>query len=220
MPPRYDDRVNPDALLVAYITFALLLAATPGATTAVVVRSTLRGGRPAGFAAAAGAALANTSIAAAAGLGLAVAVVRLPAALPAIRVVGAAYLAWLGAASLWRFASRRAREPEAAAIAGTGAARNRSTSFRHGLATNMLNPVTSTFYLAVVPTFVPSGAPRWHYAVLAAIHVVLAFTCHSAWSMAFARLRQLFRRPWGPGVLEAVSGAALLALAARMVASP
>ena len=44
-----------DPLLIAYLSFTFLLAVTPGATTAVVVRNTLAGGRGAGFAAAAGA---------------------------------------------------------------------------------------------------------------------------------------------------------------------
>jgi threonine/homoserine/homoserine lactone efflux protein len=206
-----------DPLLIAYITFTLLLAATPGATTAVVVRNTLAGGRGAGFAAAAGAALGNTSQATAAGLGVAVLISRFPAALVALRVLGAAYLAWLGVSSIWRVASRRESAFSVLAAGAAVSAEERRASFRQGLTVNLLNPAISTFYLVVVPSFLPTGAPAWHYAVLAALHIAIAFTCHGAWAMAFDRLREWFRVPAARRALEAATGVALLGLAARVL---
>ena len=87
---------------LAYFAFTAVLVATPGATTAVVVRNTLAGGRRAGMAAALGAAIGNTTHAVAAGLGLAVLVARWPDALTAIRIAGGVYLGWLGLRSLAR----------------------------------------------------------------------------------------------------------------------
>jgi threonine/homoserine/homoserine lactone efflux protein len=208
--------VNPDPLLVAYLSFTFILAATPGSTTAVVVRNTLAGGRGAGFAAAAGAALGNTSQAAAAGLGVAVVLARFPAAIVLLRLLGAAYLAWLGASSIWRVAQRR--EPALAVLAAGGSVSRaeRRTSFRQGLTVNLLNPAITTFYLVVVPSFLPAGAPAWYYAALAAVHIAIAFTCHGVWAMAFDRLRDFFRVPAARRALEVATGAALLGLAARV----
>lgn len=206
-----------DPLLIAYLSFTFLLAVTPGATTAVVVRNTLAGGRGAGFAAAAGAALANTSQATAAGLGIAVVLARFPGALVALRVCGAVYLGWLGALSIWRVVRRRESALSVLAKGEVLSVEERRVSFRQGLTVNLLNPVITTFYLVVVPSFLPAGAPAWYYAVLAAMHIAIAFTCHGVWAIAFDRLREFLPVPVARRLLEAATGAALLGLAARVL---
>lgn len=209
--------MNLDPLLAAYLTFTFILAVTPGSTTAVVVRNTLAGGRSAGFAAAAGAALGNTSQATAAGLGLAVVLGRFPSALVLLRVIGAAYLAWLGATSIWRVVRHRESGLRVLAAAENGvSADEHRASFRQGLTVNLLNPAISTFYLVVVPSFLPPGAPRWSYAVLAAMHVAIAFTCHGMWALAFDRLRRFFRVPAARRTLEVATGVAMIGLAVRV----
>ena len=50
-----------DPLYAAFLSFTFVFVATPGATTAVVVRNTLDGGRRAGLFAALGAACANAT---------------------------------------------------------------------------------------------------------------------------------------------------------------
>ena len=202
--------------LAAYLTFTFILAVTPGSTTAVVVRNTLAAGRAAGFVAAAGAALGNMSQAAAAGLGVAVLVTRWPAAMTIVRLFGAAYLTWLGAGSIWRAWAHKGglavlREGDEQARAEHG------ESFRQGLTVNLLNPAVTTFYLVVVPSFVPPGAPRGYYAALAAIHIAMAFGCHGFWAMAFDSLRHLLRTPARRMLLEVATGVAMIWLAIRVV---
>lgn len=208
-----------DPLLVAYLAFTFILVITPGSTTAVVVRNTLSGGRSAGLAAAAGAAVGNTSHATAAGLGLAVVFARWPLALTMLRVAGALYLAWLGAVSMYRVARHadggmRMVAPD---LGETRATLETKGSFRQGLTVNLLNPAIATFYLIVVPSFLPAGAPRWYFAVLAAMHVALAFTCHGVWAVALDKIRRLFRPPLARRILEGATGLALLGLAIRVL---
>jgi threonine/homoserine/homoserine lactone efflux protein len=207
-------------LLIAYLTFTFILAVTPGSTTAVVVRNTLAGGRRAGFAAAAGAALGNTSQAAAAGFGLAVLIARFPTAMVLLRGLGGGYLAWLGASTIWRVVRGRDAGPRGLAEDRPLSADERHASFRQGLTVNLLNPAISTFYLVVVPSFLPAGAPRWYYAILASMHIAIAFSCHAAWALAFDRLREFFQVPAARRVLELATGAALLGLAARVLLRP
>jgi threonine/homoserine/homoserine lactone efflux protein len=211
--------VSLDPLLIAYLTFTFILAVTPGSTTAVVVRNTLAGGRSAGFAAAAGAALGNTSQAAAAGFGLALVIARFPAAM--VMLLGGGYLAWLGGSSIWRVARHRETSLRVLDAADNRvSADERRASFRQGLTVNLLNPAISTFYLVVVPSFLPAGAPRWYYAILASMHIAIAFACHGAWALAFDRLRVFFQAPAARRALEAATGAALLGLAARVLLRP
>jgi threonine/homoserine/homoserine lactone efflux protein len=49
------------------------------------------------------------------------------------------------------------------------------------------------------------------------MHIALAFTCHGVWAVALDSLRRLFRPPLARRVLEAATGIALLALAARVL---
>jgi threonine/homoserine/homoserine lactone efflux protein len=84
----------------------------------------------------------------------------------------------------------------------------------------LLNPAITTFYLVVVPSFLPVPAPRWYYALLAAMHIAIAFTCHAAWAVAFDRLRGFFQAPAARRTLEVATGAALLGLAARVLFRP
>lgn len=204
-------------MLISYLLFTFVLAATPGSTTALVVRNTLTGGRGAGWATAAGAAMGNSSHATAAGLGLALLLARWPAAFTIVRLIGGVYLAWLGLASVWR-AIRHADGgiplPSQHLETADGTHRR---SFSQGFAINILNPSIVTFYLVVVPSFMPVGAPRWWFIMLAAIHVSIAFACHTAWVLGFDRVRRVFHRPAARRTLEGCSGIALVGLALRVL---
>ena len=192
-----------------------MLAVTPGATTAVVVRNTLARGARAGFAAAAGAATGNTIQAIVAVIGIAVVLQRWPLAAAAVRAGGAAFLMWLGLRSLWRATAFGATAHAATPAPHGGAA----TGFRQGLMVNLLNPAITSFYVAVVPSFVPAGAGSWHYAALAGAHVAIAFVCHACWTVAFDRLRRHAERPAVARGLEAATGLILVALAIKVMAS-
>ena len=191
---------------------------TPGSTTAVVVRNTLEGGRRAGYATALGAAAANSAIAIGCGVGLSVLLAVWPGSLDAIRIGGALFLSWLGVMSLaraWRLPDggiRLSLDP--------GQVQERSHAgayFGDGLAINLLSPVIISYYLSVVPSFIPSGASRFYYSGLAATHVSLALFCHSAWATALDAARRFFVEPWKRRLLQAATGIALIALAASVV---
>jgi threonine/homoserine/homoserine lactone efflux protein len=202
------------SLYLAFLAVTAVLVITPGSTTAVVVRNTLAGGHRAGLSAALGAAAANSTHATLAGLGLWVLVGRWPALLDAIRAAGAAYLAWLGLQSAVR-ASGLAPSPVPAQMASQPI--EHRSSFIEGLTVNLLNPAIISFYVAVVPTFMPPSPPRGYFALLAATHVSLALLCHSGWAYAFHTLRQVFARPAVRRALELVTAAAMLWLSWRVM---
>jgi threonine/homoserine/homoserine lactone efflux protein len=204
-------------LFIKYLLYTFILVVTPGSTTAVVVRNTLEGGRAAGLAAATGAAMGNTSHATAAGLGLAVVFARWPLALGVLRFAGAGFFAWLGLVSLYRSARVKGGFAIASATDGNAASSNPTAEgFRQGFAANILNPSIISFYLIIVPSFLPTGAPHWYFGALAAVHIALAFTCHGLWAVGFARLRRVFQPPAARRALEAATGCALLALAVKV----
>lgn len=199
---------------LAFVTFTFILVVTPGSTTAVVVRNTLEGGRRAGYLTATGAALANSVIAIGCGLGLSVLITVWPQSLDVVRIGGAVFLTWLGVSSLFRAWARpdggitltmapEAAPPRAHAGAYLG----------DGLAINLLSPVIISYYLSVVPSFVPAGASRLYYSGLAATHVTMAWLCHAMWATALDFMRRWFVQPWRRRMLQAATGVALIALA-------
>lgn len=207
-----------DPLLLGYVSLTAALAITPGATTALVVRNTLASGWRGGIATAIGAAAGNTAYATAAGLGLAVFVARVPALLVAIRIGGGLYLGWLGLASLRRIVAGRAL-PISGVIISDHDSIARHHALREGLTVNLLNPAIATFYLAVVPTFLPEGASHGYYVELAAIHVGIAFICHIIWAFGMDRLRHVLAHPPARLALEGLTATALLLLATRVLLS-
>jgi len=207
-----------DPLVLGYISLTAALVITPGATTAVVVRNTLAGGWRGGTSAAMGAALGNTTHATVAGLGLAVLVARVPALLMAIQIGGGVFLGWLGLNSARRLLSNTAL-PVSTTIIRADAGTVHHHAIREGLMVNLLNPPIATFYLAVVPSFVPERAPHAYYAELAAIHIGMAFICHSAWAFGLDRLRHVLTHPGARLALEAITAVAMLYLAARVLLS-
>jgi threonine/homoserine/homoserine lactone efflux protein len=207
-----------DSSYLAFLSFTFILVVTPGSTTAVVVRNTLEGGRRAGYVTALGAAAANTVIAIACGIGLSVLLAVWPQSLDAIRIGGAMFLAWLGATSLWRAwqkpdgGIRLTLDPHAAPLRSHALA-----YFGDGLAINLLSPVIISYYLSVVPSFIPAGASRLYYSGLAATHVSLAVVCHAMWATALDFMRRWFVQPWRRKMLQAATGVALIALAIRIL---
>ena len=207
-----------DSSYLEFVTFTFILVVTPGSTTAVVVRNTLEGGRRAGYFTAAGAALANALIAFSCGAGLSVLIAVWPGSLEAIRIGGAVFLAWLGCSSLFRAWMRPDGGINLTLDPNAAPPRSHTGAYvGDGLAINLLSPVIISYYLSVVPSYIPAGASRLYYPGLAATHVTLAWLCHAMWATALDFMRRWFVQPWRRKALQAATGLALIALAIRVL---
>ena len=83
--------------------------------------------------------------------------------------------------------------------------------------TNVLNPSLATFYLLILPQFIPRGAPPVASALtLTTLHVSLALTWHLTWAAAGGTLSATLNRPTPRRILEGISGIALLGLALKL----
>jgi threonine/homoserine/homoserine lactone efflux protein len=204
-----------DAGLVAYLSATIVFAATPGPTTAVVIRNTLAGGFRAGLATAAGAATANSTYATLSAVGLAVLIAGSPMVLRVLQVGGGVYLAWLALQSTKH--AIRGRPPGAFVEASGGGRTGYGTSYRQGLIANILNPPIVTFYLVVIPSFLPAGPHPSRFALFAALHVTIAFSCHAIWSGLFRQIGSAFTGTQARRVFDAATAVALAAMAARVL---
>jgi threonine/homoserine/homoserine lactone efflux protein len=208
----YDPGVPLNVWGFAAITVPLV--ATPGASTAVVLRNSLAGGVRSGVVTAIGANAGSIGYGLLTAFGVAVALQKWPIVWLILRGAGALYLAWLGWRSLRLAFTYRGLD----AGATVAAARPPWTrSLREGFVTNALNPSLATFYLLILPQFIPLGAPPVASVLtLTAVHVSLALTWHLTWATAGGTLAATLSRTRPRRILEGISGAALVGLALKL----
>ena len=145
--------------MITLFVLGFALAASPGPDSFLIVRNTLVEGRRVGFMTLLGNRIGLCAHLAAAIAGLSVALQNSPALYLGVRLLGAAYLVYLGASSL---VSRARRSPTSiVATPQTGMAT--VTAVRQGMLNNLLNPKVSLFFLSLFPQFATdellSGSP-------------------------------------------------------------
>jgi threonine/homoserine/homoserine lactone efflux protein len=197
-------------------TYLLFLAASgalilvPGPAQALVLAQTLGGGRRAGALAAVGLNVGTLVHAAAAALGLSAILASSAVAFGAVKLVGAAYLIWLGLRSL--LAGDGVPAAPSAAAAGR-------TSFLQAIAAGVLNPKVAIFFLAFLPQFVDParGSLVAQFLLLGATMALLDMLYEIALVVLVTRLRaRFFGSPRFTRWQRRTSGAILVGLGARL----
>ncbi len=234
------------ASLLAFIPVALLLTLLPGADKALVTRNALALGLQGARWTILGILNGCLIHATASALGLSAILATSARAYETVKLVGAAYLVWIGiqairsAQSDAESHSERAqrveesrpyslkwpqrseslyRDDRDSSTSGLRpSARNDSGHpFTQGFLTNILNPKVALFYLTFLPQFIPTGAPVLRTSLLLAmIHNVLGFAWLSLYARFVDRLRVALTRPAVKAWLERVTGGALVLLGARL----
>ncbi|HSJ93055.1 MAG TPA: LysE family translocator [Gaiellaceae bacterium] len=199
----------------AFLGVVVLVIVTPGPDTALTIRNTLLGGRAAGLATAAGVAAGQAVWALAAAVGIAALVQASQPAFTALRLLGAAYLVFLGLQSL--VAAVRGHRRAALDVAARGAGLRPAVALRQGLLSNLANPKMAAFFTSLLPQFVvgPSFAPLF---ALGLVLCGLTLIWLAAYAVAVARAGDLLRRPLVRRAIDAVTGAVLVALGLRVAA--
>ena len=193
--------------LVAFAVVSAIVIVTPGQDTALTIRNSLLGGRGTGLATALGVASGQAVWTLATSLGLAALVVASEPVFVALKLIGAAYLVYLGAQSLLAAVRRRQR-----AHTGSGSARPR-VAFRQGALSNLGNPKMAVFFSSLLPQF---GSSFAELLALGVLFCCLTLTWLSAYAVVVARAGDVLRRPEIRRVIDAVTGAVLVALGLRL----
>jgi threonine/homoserine/homoserine lactone efflux protein len=204
------------AAVLAFAGVSMIVIATPGPDTALTIRNALRGGARAGVLTAVGVALGQCGWTILTAAGLAGLLAASPAAFTAVKIGGASYLAFLGVRTLLD-ARRGAPAPSAAAPrvgrqAGAGGA-----PLRQGLSSNLANPKMAAFFPSLLPQFAGGRSPL---ALLGfgLLFAGLTLAWLSLYASAVSAMRAVLARAAVRRVLDAITGAALVALAARLLA--
>jgi threonine/homoserine/homoserine lactone efflux protein len=186
-----------------------LLTITPGADMAMVSRSVFLGGRRAAFGTTLGIGAGCMIWAIASAAGVAAVLAASETAYDALRLVGAAYLVWLGLQSLL---ATRSRVPEQARS-------SLHSPFGQGLLTNLFNPKIALFYTTFLPQFIRPGDPVLALSMgMATVHIVLGIVWLSAYAWLLNRAVDAFRGSRLRRALDALTGTVLVALGIRVAA--
>ncbi|MGW0199828.1 LysE family translocator [Nonomuraea sp. NPDC003201] len=192
----------------SFAAVVALLTLTPGLDTALILRTSLLASRRAAWGVTLGIQLGTLTwgVLTAAGLSALLAASRL--GYEVLRWAGVAYLVWMGLRMLLAKAAPH-DEPEQAVRFGAG--------FRRGLVTNLLNPKVGAFYVAMLPHFIPDGAPHAVMGlVLAGVHVAEGLLWSAA-LIGFASLVGGFlRTPAVRRFLDRLTGVVIVGFGIRL----
>ncbi len=206
-------------LFWAYLVAITLLTVTPGVDTLLVMRNTGRGGLRDGCATSVGIGSGLFIHATLSALGISILLVETAWAFTALKWAGACYLIWLGIASL-RVAMTGSKPQHAEA--GVVAKRKVSValSFREGLLSNVLNPKTALFYMALLPQFIdPAGNAFQQSLVLAAVHFFLCMVWQCGLAFVVVRFKALGASARLKRALNVATGGFFVAMGAKLASS-
>ena len=190
--------------LVAFLGVSAIVIATPGPDTALTIRNTLMGGRRSGIFTAVGVSTGQATWTLATAAGIAALLAASEPAFLAVRILGSAYLVWLGLQALLGAVRGHARPAVRAA---------KRSSFRQGLLSNLSNPKMAAFFPSLLPQFAHSFPALL---TLGLVFCLMTLAWLTAYAVAIARAGDFLSRSWVKRAIEAVTGAVLVALGLRL----
>jgi threonine/homoserine/homoserine lactone efflux protein len=203
-----------DTTLLAFVGICLLLSVTPGPDMAVVTKNALAHGRRGVFLTTTGIALALSIWISATAVGLSAVLRASSDLLIVLKLIGAAYLAYLGIRTL--IESRRKPND---LLAGTAPAAPAHVIFRQGFLSALSNPKLGVFFVTFLPQFVmPGQAVLPRLLMLGLIFAVIGWTWLNVYGFFVTRIRDVITAPRVRQWMERVTGVVLLGFGARLAA--
>ncbi len=198
-----------DASFLIFLAISALVIATPGPDTALTVRNALLGGRRAGIFTALGVSVGQVGWAIATSVGLVALLLASEPVFRALKLLGAAYLIFLGVQSV-RSALLRSPGPSSVPAASRGTKFGGSRALRQGVINDLANPRMAVFFASVLPQFAPEGQGMLSALVaLGLVFAALTFVWLALYSVVVARAGAFLR---GSRVRRAIDGTAGIAL--------
>lgn len=177
------------SLWLAFFGAAVVIAVSPGPGAVLSMATGLRHGYGAALRSIAGLECALLLQLAVVALGLGAVLATSSTAFLVVKVLGAAYLIWLGVQK-WRAPAEAVGAGEAG---GSGApSRPVRNLYAQGLLVNLTNPKAIVFMAALVPQFIDPAGNQWlQFLILCATTVVVDVFVMSCYSLLATRFR-----PW------------------------
>lgn len=205
--------------LLAFIAAGWLLNLTPGPDVLYVVTNALRSGVRAGIVAGLGITTGCFVHIAAAAIGVGTLMATSAAAFTVLKVIGAAYLLYLGVRMLLSKAVPPAELDGAAAA--VDAPRSLKAIYLGGFWTNVLNPKVALFFLAFVPQFIAPGTDdkALAFVLLGVLFNVNAIPVNVGWALAAGWLARRSAVRDGLRWLDRVAGVLFIGFGLKLALS-
>lgn len=207
--------VSSDRLL-AFAAMSFLLIVIPGPSVLFVIGRALSQGRRAALTTVVGNTLGAYVLVVAVALGVGAVVERSVLVFTTLKLVGAAYLVYLGVKAV------RQRRSLHAAFSGDGVAHGSLRTLWEGFAVGVANPKTIVFFAAVLPQFVDRGQGHvsLQMLLLGLVFNVIAVVSDSVWGLVAATTRSWFARsPRRLGMVGGVGGLTMIGLGVTVAAT-
>mgnify|MGYP000854562943 FL=1 len=205
---------------LAFVIASALFIQVPGPSLLFTIGRALTVGRRDALLSVVGNALGVTAQVLLVAVGLGAVVAASTQAYVVLKIVGAAYVVWLGVQAIRHRADARAALTAVDHLTVQRAPALRS--LRIGFTVGLTNPKTIVFFVAFLPQFVnePAGHTGVQLALLGVVFGVMAACSDSVWALAASRARDWFaRRPHRLDKLGVAGGVMMIGLGAALVAS-
>lgn len=199
--------------ILSFIAVATLLVMSPGPNGVLIAKTVPLSGKAAGFANIGGFVAAFYVHGSLSILGISILLVQSAEAFLVFKMLGAAYLCWIGIRSLqaawWNDKSTEGLKTTKKRVSIYGA-------FVEGFLTNALNPKVSMFYLAAFPQFVPVGGEVSSAFLLVFLHSMLNLIWFSAMIILLSRIQTLATDSSFSRWLKSVTGAVFIGFGVKL----
>ncbi|ERM56592.1 threonine transporter RhtB [Vibrio mimicus CAIM 1883] len=199
----------------AFLIAITILTLTPGLDTALVIRNTSRAGFADGCTTSLGICFGLFVHATFSAIGISAILAQSAELFQIVKMIGAAYLIWLGLSSL-RSLMKTGLGIEVASL--THSQFRLTRSLREGFLSNVLNPKTAVFYLAFLPQFInPEYSPLAQSLLMALIHFAIAMVWQCGLAGALSSAKNLLKNASFMRWMEGTTGFVLVALGIKLL---
>ncbi|MFF3513136.1 LysE family translocator [Streptomyces sp. NPDC002573] len=189
-----------------------LLTVVPGPDMAVVTRRALAAGPADALRTVGGTATGLLFWGALTVAGLSAVLAASPAAYLVVKLLGAAYLVFLGVQTL-----RQSRHSPSARTE-TGDASRAGSPWRTGFVSNLLNPKIAVFYTGLLPTLAPPHLPAaWAMTLLVLLHTTLTVVWLGGYALLLSKARRVLEAPRTRRAFERTTGVVLIGFGLALV---
>lgn len=191
-----------------FVAATIVIAATPGPNMLLVMTSSVKNGFRRSLLTMAGCLTGVIAMMALSAGGLGALLQAAPRVFDALKLAGAAYLAYMGA-RMWF-----PHEEDAAVSA------SKKGLYRQGLMVSLSNPKAILFAAAFLPQFLDAGKPRGpQFAALVALFAVIEVSCYFAYALSGSQAAQWLSKPGVRRAFDRGAGTLFVLFAALLTIS-
>jgi threonine/homoserine/homoserine lactone efflux protein len=200
-------------LWLSFVVICMMGALSPGPSLALVIKNTLAGGTPQGYATAISHGLGVALYAAITATGIAVIIVKSPLIFSIIQYAGAAFLLYLGVKSLLSKKNNQVFSQD------DSAAKTQVNGWRDGFLIAFLNPKLAIFFLALFSQFLAGDASSEQKVIMIATVGSIDALWYCLVTFTLSRGNIISKLRENSHIVDKVTGSFLILLAARIVIS-